>query len=127
MLHTQFHRLSFQKGNLGTKTSPTRCKGQTQALNTITAFRPSVVVLRSVDAALRRSIPAFNKDLKEVQGRLEDIAYKLRIPQRKPWQGMTDNIAASQAIAQQPDKASILTPFYTMHLSLETVLHALYQ
>ena len=59
---------------------------------------------RSVDAALRRSIPAFNKDVKEVQARLEDVAFKLRIPQRKPWQGMADNIAASQAIAQQPDK-----------------------
>lgn len=59
---------------------------------------------RSVDAALRRSIPAFNKDLREVQSRLEDVAFKLRIPQRKPWQGMADNISASQALAQQPDK-----------------------
>ena len=63
-----------------------------------------VVAFRSVDAALRRSIPAFNKDVKEVQARLEDVAFKLRIPQRKPWHGMADNIAASQAIAQQPDK-----------------------
>lgn len=86
-----------------------------------------MVVLRSVDAALRRSIPAFNKDLKEVQGRLEDIAYKLRIPQRKPWQGMTDNIAASQAIAQQPDKASFLPALCTWQLSLDTVFYALYQ
>lgn len=59
---------------------------------------------RSVDAALRRSIPAFNKDVKDIQARLEDVAFKLRIPQRKPWQGMADNIAASLVLAQQPDK-----------------------
>ena len=65
-------------------------------------------VCRSVDAALRRSIPAFNKDVKNIQARLEDIAFKLRIPQRKPWQGMSDNIAASIALAQQPDKVRLL-------------------
>ena len=65
-------------------------------------------VCRSVDAALRRSIPAFNKDVKNIQARLEDIAFKLRIPQRKPWQGMADNVAASIALAQQPDKVRLL-------------------
>ena len=67
-----------------------------------------ICVCRSVDAALRRSIPAFNKDVKNIQARLEDIAFKLRIPQRKPWQGMADNVAASIALAQQPDKVSLL-------------------
>lgn len=61
-------------------------------------------ICRSVDAALRRSIPAFNKDVKDMQARLEDVAFKLRIPQRKPWQGMSDNVAASLALAQQQDK-----------------------
>lgn len=61
-----------------------------------------------MDAALRRSIPAFNKDVKDIQARLEDVAFKLRIPQRKPWQGMADNIAASLVLAQQPDKVCLL-------------------
>lgn len=61
-------------------------------------------VCRSVDAALRRSIPAFNKDVKDVQNRLEAIAFQLRIPQRKPWQGMTDNVAFSLALVQQQDR-----------------------
>ena len=59
-----------------------------------------------MDAALRRSIPAFNKDVKDLQARMEDIAFKLRIPQRKPWQGMADNVAASLVLAQQQDKVS---------------------
>lgn len=57
---------------------------------------------------MRRSIPAFNKDVKDIQARLEDVAFKLRIPQRKPWQGMADNIAASLVLAQQPDKVCLL-------------------
>ncbi|KAL3148618.1 hypothetical protein ABBQ38_014044 [Trebouxia sp. C0009 RCD-2024] len=65
---------------------------------------PNAQIPRSVDAALRRSIPAFNKDVKDMQARLEDVAFKLRIPQRKPWQGMSDNVAASLALAQQQDK-----------------------
>ena len=62
------------------------------------------VAARSVDAALRRSIPAFNRDVKDVQNRMEDVSFKLRIPQRKPWQGMADNVQASLVLAQQPDK-----------------------
>ena len=62
---------------------------------------------RSVDAALRRSIPAFNKDVKDVQNRMEAIAFQLRIPQRKPWQGMTDNVASSLALIQQQDKVCL--------------------
>lgn len=42
---------------------------------------PNAQIARSVDAALRRSIPAFNGDVKAVQKELEDIAYLLRIPQ----------------------------------------------
>lgn len=65
---------------------------------------PNAQIPRSVEAALRRSIPAFNKDVKDVQARMEDISFKLRIPQRKPWQGMADNVQASLVLAQQPDK-----------------------
>ena len=49
-------------------------------------------------------------DVKDMQSRLEDIAFKLRIPQRKPWQGMSDNVQASLVLAQQPDKVHSLLP-----------------
>lgn len=49
-------------------------------------------VLYSADAALRRAIPAFNPDLREVQTKLEEVAFKLRIPQRKPWQVIVSSI-----------------------------------
>ena len=61
----------------------------------------------SADAALRRSIPAFNKDVREVQGKLEDVAFKLRIPQRKPWPAMVDDVRAASNIVSQPDRVSI--------------------
>ncbi|EFJ49061.1 hypothetical protein VOLCADRAFT_104498 [Volvox carteri f. nagariensis] len=58
---------------------------------------------RSVDAALRRSIPAFNPDVKTIQKSLEDVQYYLRIPQRKPWGSMAANVANCLALAQRPD------------------------
>ena len=66
-----------------------------------------VFALRSADAALRRSIPAFNKDVREIQSKLEDVAFKLRIPQRKPWPAMIDDVKAAQGIVSQPDKVSL--------------------
>lgn len=58
---------------------------------------------RSADVALRRSIPAFNADVAAVQERLEAVAFKLRIPQRKPWKSMGDDVAAAAELAaQQP-------------------------
>lgn len=36
---------------------------------------------RSVDAALRRAIPAFNPEVKKIQRSLEEVQYLLRIPQ----------------------------------------------
>lgn len=71
---------------------------------------PNARIPRSVDAALRRSIPAFNKDVKDVQTRMEDNAYKLRIPQRKPWQQMAENVTASVVLAQQSEKMLAGTP-----------------
>ena len=65
---------------------------------------PNAQIPRTVDAALRRSIPARNSNVREVQSRMEDVAFKLRIPQRKPWQGMQENVTASQVIAGQQDK-----------------------
>jgi hypothetical protein len=46
---------------------------------------PNAQIARSSDAALRRSIPAFNSEVKRLQSSMEDIAFLLRIPQRKPW------------------------------------------
>ncbi len=65
-----------------------------------------LLAMRSADAALRRSIPAFNKDVREVQGKLEDVAFKLRIPQRKPWPAMVDDVRAASSIVAQPDRVS---------------------
>ncbi|GFR50671.1 hypothetical protein Agub_g12923 [Astrephomene gubernaculifera] len=64
---------------------------------------PNAQIARSVDSALRRSIPAFNTDVKEIQQSLEDVQYLLRIPQRKPWGSMAASVtsALSQA-TQQP-------------------------
>lgn len=59
---------------------------------------PRAPVARTADVALRRSIPAFNTDVREVQNRLEAIGFKLRIPQRKPWQSMGDDAAAAAAL-----------------------------
>ncbi|GLC36069.1 hypothetical protein PLESTF_000972600 [Pleodorina starrii] len=62
---------------------------------------PNAQIARSVDAALRRSIPAFNPDVKTIQKSLEDVQYFLRIPQRKPWGSMAANVANSLALSQQ--------------------------
>ena len=72
------------------------------------------VALRSADSALRRSIPAFNKDVREVQTKLEDVAFKLRIPQRKPWPAMVDDVRAASAIVAQPDRVSLHCCTYRM-------------
>jgi hypothetical protein len=42
---------------------------------------PGAQVPRSVDAALRRATPAFNAEVQQVQRKMEDIAFLLRIPQ----------------------------------------------
>ena len=35
------------------------------------------------------------------------MAFQLRIPQRKPWQAMADNVAAASAAVAQRDKARL--------------------
>ncbi len=42
---------------------------------------PNAAIARSADAALRRSIPAVNRNVKVIQDRLEEVQYLLRIPQ----------------------------------------------
>jgi hypothetical protein len=44
-----------------------------------------------------RSIPAFNPEVQAMQKTLEDIAFLLRIPQRKPWGNMASDVAAALA------------------------------
>eukprot|EP00775_Hariotina_reticulata_P002402 gene2402-2706_t len=58
---------------------------------------PNARIPRTVDAALRRSIPAFNTEVAAIQKTLEDIAYLLRIPQRKPWGNMAADVATAIA------------------------------
>jgi len=57
-----------------------------------------------VDAALRRAIPASNPEVRNVQRALEDISFKLRIPQRKPWQAMTDDIVKATKVMVDEQK-----------------------
>lgn len=47
---------------------------------------------RSAEAALRRSIPAFNPFVGSIQQKVENVAFLLRIPQRKPWGSMTSDV-----------------------------------
>ena len=85
----------------------------------------------SADSALRRSIPAFNKDVREVQTRLEDVAFKLRIPQRKPWAPMADDIKSASSIVAQPERVSPAgrvsisqyAPFSRLTIPIRTCLH----
>ena len=45
-----------------------------------------------------------------MQKALEDIAFKLRIPQRKPWQQMTEDIIKATSIVDNEAQVSCL-PF----------------
>lgn len=53
-----------------------------------------------------RSIPAFNRDVEKIQRTLEEIAFLLRIPQRKPWGNMASNV--QEALASFDDKSVLL-------------------
>ncbi|KAI8474603.1 MAG: cyclophilin-type peptidyl-prolyl cis-trans isomerase [Monoraphidium minutum] len=56
---------------------------------------PGAQVPRSPEAALRRATPAFNADVQTLQRRMENIAFLLRIPQRKPWGSMAADVSES--------------------------------
>lgn len=71
---------------------------------------PNASIARTVDAALRRSIPASNQEVRNVQRALEDISFKLRIPQRKPWQQMTDDIVKATKIMVDDQKVLVGVP-----------------
>ena len=57
-----------------------------------------------------------------MQTALEDIAFKLRIPQRKPWGAMTEDVAAAAAVIGQRDKAC--SPSHVPAHARFPVLHA---
>jgi len=65
---------------------------------------PNAQLPRTVDAALRRSIPAFNTDVRRIQDLLEDISFSLRIPQRKPYARMTNDLSAAQEVVGEDSK-----------------------
>lgn len=71
---------------------------------------PNAQIARSTDVALRRATPAFNADVKAVQDSLEDIQFKLRIPQRKPWGGMARNVTASLKTVADEQGMLLSTP-----------------
>ena len=66
---------------------------------------PNAQVPRSVPAALRRAVPAVDPDSKRVQDSLENVAYLLRIPQRKPWKDMRASVGAALAeVRERPER-----------------------
>lgn len=67
---------------------------------------PKTQIPRTAEAALRRSVPAFNRKVYDLQKNLENIAYQLRIPQRKPWKDMQEYAARARDLAQ--DESGVL-------------------
>lgn len=61
---------------------------------------PNTRLPRNGVAALRRAVPTINEDAGTVQSKLEEAAYLLRIPQRKPWGTMSDNVKTSLAVVR---------------------------
>lgn len=94
---------------------------------------PNAQIARSPDAALRRATPAFNADVKTVQKKLESVQAQMRIPQRKPWGGMANDVQKAQVRMTlsnaDPAHSSIhtrATPLMTMtnHLLVSVCLCA---
>ena len=69
---------------------------------------PNAMIARTPEAALRRSIPAFNADVKGIQKNLEDIAYQNRIPQRKPWGTMAARVQEALVSASPERREKLL-------------------
>ncbi|XP_020598937.1 peptidyl-prolyl cis-trans isomerase CYP37, chloroplastic [Phalaenopsis equestris] len=69
-------------------------------------YSPDTKVPRTGELALRRAIPA-NANMKAIQDSLEDISYRLRIPQRKPYGTMEGDAKKALKIAME-QKESIL-------------------
>ena len=61
-----------------------------EAASAILKGNPNAKIPRNPAAALRRSTPAVNTEMAEIQKKLEDVAFLLRIPQRKQWDKMEE-------------------------------------
>ena len=70
---------------------------------------PNTRLPRNGVAALRRAVPAINPEAGRVQSKLEEAAYLLRIPQRKPWGTMSGDVSDSLAIVRN-DREKLLEP-----------------
>ncbi|KAJ3670251.1 hypothetical protein LUZ60_010575 [Juncus effusus] len=70
-------------------------------------YSPNTKVPRTGEFALRKAIPA-NPNMKTIQESLEDISYLLRIPQRKPYGSMENDVKNALKIATK-EKESILS------------------
>ena len=46
-----------------------------------------------------------------MQSNLEDVAFKLRIPQRKPWAAMIDDVKAAISVVSQPERVGFIVKF----------------
>ncbi len=68
---------------------------------------PNTRLPRSADVALRRAIPVVNAPTGDVQDKLEEVFYMLRIPQRKAWGTMQADVDACKA-ALLRDRESML-------------------
>eukprot|EP00898_Chlorokybus_atmophyticus_P004464 jgi/Chlat1/5018/Chrsp32S08951 len=62
---------------------------------------PKAEIPRSVEAALRRAIPAVNRPMKKIQDNAESDMYLLRIPNRKPYGTMARDTAESLKLAKE--------------------------
>lgn len=83
---------------------------------------PNAQIARSTDVALRRSTPAFNPDVKAIQDALEDIQFQLRIPQRKPWGGMSRNVTTSLKTAMDEPAMLASTPAVSQQEGKEIIV-----
>eukprot|EP00894_Picocystis_sp_ML_P000986 jgi/Pico_ML_1/51503/g2526.t1 len=62
---------------------------------------PNRMIPRSVEAALRRSIPAVNPTVENIQKKVEKIGFLLRIPQRKPYAAMQTDVELVAGIVRE--------------------------
>eukprot|EP00210_Caulerpa_lentillifera_P009292 g8857.t1 len=73
-------------------------------LSTAVLNAPKGLIPRTPVAALRRSIPSFNPELKQIQSLMEQITFYLRIPQRKPWGSILSNTQEALKLTEDPIK-----------------------
>ena len=61
---------------------------------------PNSGLPRTPTAALRRATPRVNMETSDIQYNLDDAAYQFRIPQRKPWNSMLNEIKKAKETAK---------------------------